>query len=160
MVAGISTITIRPANMGDTSALAAILRQLGWFEHINAEPEQATEARVKENLIRCMAGENDTVLVAQNADGGIAGYIAVHWMPNLMSGLDGYVSQLFVGPVKGHGVGTGLLDAVEREAVTRGCKRLLLFNRSIRESYRRGFYHKRGWEEHTDAAIFMRYLSD
>jgi GNAT superfamily N-acetyltransferase len=83
----------------------------------------------------------------------------VHWLPNALLGSEGYVSELFVlGAARGQGIGTTLLGEVERRAIARGCARLMLFNRTIRESYQRGFYHKQGWVERDDAAMLMYYL--
>ena len=69
---------------------------------------------------------------------------------------EGYISELFVRKsARGQGIGTRLLAAVEDEAATRGCSRLRLLNLRNRESYQRGFYRKRGWEEWQDAANFI-----
>ena len=154
------SIKVRPAEFGDSPAIAAILRQIGWFEHVNEEPPTQTERRVCENLGLCNADSSHTVLVVEHEDGAVAGYIAVHWMPNLMAGLDGYVSELFVGSEKGKGIGTTLLEAIKHEALQRGCKRLMLFNGRSRESYARGFYPKHGWKERQDVAFFMLYLDE
>jgi hypothetical protein len=51
-----------------------------------------------------------------------------------------------------------LLDSLEAEARTRGCARLSLLNLRERESYRRGFYLKRGWTERADAANLIKKL--
>ncbi len=90
----------------------------------------------------------------------VIGYISVHWFPNmLMLGYDGYVSELFIHPDEtGLGAGSRLLEAVEAYATERGCTRLLLMNRRVRESYRRHFYAKHGWEELPDAAFFSLKL--
>jgi hypothetical protein len=54
-----------------------------------------------------------------------------------MAGAEGYVSELFV-----------------REPA-RGCTRLSLINLRQRESYRRQFYVKAGWQERGTAANFI-----
>jgi hypothetical protein len=33
----------------------------------------------------------------------------------------------------------------------------MLLNRRVRESYRRGFYARHGWDEREDMAVFMRW---
>jgi GNAT superfamily N-acetyltransferase len=72
-----------------------------------------------------------------------------------MRGIDGYISELFVHPDEtGKGTGSRLLETVRTYAVQRGCSRMLLMNRRIRESYQRGFYTKHGWEELSDGAFF------
>jgi GNAT superfamily N-acetyltransferase len=77
-----------------------------------------------------------------------------------MAGPEGYVSELFVREsARGQGVGGQLLDAIETEARARGCTRLSLINLRHRESYRRQFYVKAGWQERGAAANFIYALS-
>lgn len=128
--------TIRHARPEDASGIAAVLRDVGWFAHINDEPPAATEARVADQLALCQAGDSHSVYVAEVPTGEIVGYVAVHWFPNLMKGGDGYISELFLREAaRGHGIGRKLLAAVEAEGERRGATRLMLFNRKLRESY-------------------------
>ncbi len=157
-------IPIRNARLEDSVDIAAILRALGWSEHLQKETPAQTQAHVAERLARCQSEGTHTVLVAERRYGNnsgnehvkrVVGYISVHWFPNLMRGYDGYVSELFVSPEEtGHGIGSRLLEAVRAHAVERDCTRLLLMNRRIRESYKRHFYEKCGWQELPDAAFF------
>jgi GNAT superfamily N-acetyltransferase len=152
-------ITIREARVEDSHGIASILHALGWSEKINKEPFIDTQTHVAQRIERCAREQTHTILVAVSVDdemtGSIIGYSAVHWFPHLMLGNDGYVSELFVHPrATGQGIGSRLLDVVKAEAQERGCTRLLLMNRRIRESYARKFYTKRGWEEMGDAAFF------
>jgi GNAT superfamily N-acetyltransferase len=72
---------------------------------------------------------------------------------------EGYVSELFVAEsARGAGLGTKLLEAVKDLAIGRGCSRLMLVNRKTRESYKRGFYRKLGWEERQEFANFVLSL--
>ena len=99
--------------------------------------------------------------MAEGEAGVVVGYLFVHWLPNLIFGGEGYVSELFVLPdARGHGYGTALLDEARRRGVARGYQRLSLFNRRERESYQRGFYPRHGWVERSDAALFMYYLDE
>jgi GNAT superfamily N-acetyltransferase len=151
---------IRPAASADVPAIAAMLRGLGWFAHVNDEPPAKTETRVAEHLRCCLADESHSVLVAEGAKGAVLGYVAVHWLPYLMlAGPEGYVSELFVAEsARGAGLGTKLLEAVKDLAIGRGCSRLMLVNRKTRESYKRGFYRKLGWEERQEFANFVLSL--
>lgn len=150
-----SNILIREAQREDASAIAAILRTLGWVERMKNETAVTTEQHVAHMLELAAREDCNTVLVAERNDGTVVGYLAVHWFPNLMRGLDGYVSELFVHPdATGQGAGSRLIEAVRMHATRRGCARLILMNRRIRESYRRGFYAKHGWEELRDGAFF------
>ncbi len=148
--------SIRLAVPGDAAAIAAILREVGWFDHINREESARSEARAKRGLEVCEGDENQTVLVA-TVDGRVVGYAAVHWFPNLLIGPEGYPSELFILEAhRSQGIGSSLLGAIEDEAKERGCTRLMLFNRRVRESYTRGFYQRNGWEERSDLALMMR----
>lgn len=150
------TIRIRPATPRDAPAVAAILRALGWFEHVaNARPGEA-EARVARHLALC-AGESHAVLAAEDASGAVLGYAAAHWIPYLMlPGPEGYVSELFVREdARGRGVGKKLLAAIRAEAERRNCWKLHLVNGKGRDSYRRAYYKKNGWEERPDIADFI-----
>jgi GNAT superfamily N-acetyltransferase len=150
-----SEITIRESRREDARAIASILRALGWFESINHEEPAETERRIMQHLELCRRDGCNTVLVAEAPGGGVIGYLAVHWFPNVMRGMEGYISELFIHPsATGMGAGSRLLAAINDCARERGCKRLLLMNRRSRESYQRGFYAKHGWEELRDGAFF------
>lgn len=152
---------IRRATPDDARRLAFLLRDIGWFEAFNAGDIGETAERVAARLRQCLADESHSVYVAETAAGEIVGYGSVHWLPYLfMAGPEGYVSELFVGEsARGQGVGRRLLDAIEVEARARGCQRLSLINLRNRESYRRQFYIKAGWQERAEAANFTYPLS-
>ena len=158
-------ITIREARAEDSGAIATILHALGWSQHIQNEAFDQTQSEIAEYLAGHLSGQMHTVLVAEQQDvrgsRRVIGYISVHWYPHLMRGeTDGYVSELFVHPdARGNGAGSQLLKAIESLARARGCSRLLLMNRRIRESYARQFYAKRGWEEQGDTAFFSLALT-
>jgi GNAT superfamily N-acetyltransferase len=152
-------ITIREATLEDAGAIDTILRAIGWYEHINKEVASHTQVQVVQRLVQCEREGNHTILVAELADGTVAGYSAIHWFPALARGIDGYVSELFVHPaMSDRGIGTLLLDSIKVHAARRGCARLILMNRRDRESYRRGFYASHGWEELREGAFFTLTL--
>jgi GNAT superfamily N-acetyltransferase len=152
--------SVRSASLADAPALGALLRGLGWFSFMNRESSADTERRLSEQLRLCLADKSHTVLVVESAGGAVLGYVAVHWLPYLvLAGPEGYVSDLFVTEsARGAGLGTRLLREVEALAVSRGCSRLMLVNRKTRDSYKRGFYRKLGWEEREDFANFVLHL--
>jgi GNAT superfamily N-acetyltransferase len=155
------TPQIRPARAEDVAGIAATLRDLGWFTHIEAEPVEETERRVAVQLALCAANGDHTVLVAEDESGQIVGYLAAHWFPNMLKGGDGYISELFIREAaRGRGLGGRFLAAIEEEGIRRGCTRLMLFNRKERESYQRGFYPNHGWEERGDTALFNLWLTE
>ncbi|MBN2098946.1 MAG: GNAT family N-acetyltransferase [Dehalococcoidia bacterium] len=151
---------VRSATLADAPGIAALLRGLGWFALIDEESPAETERRLREHLRLCLADDSHAVLVAEGAEGAVLGYVAVHWLPYLMlAGPEGYVSDLFLTEsVRGAGLGTKLLGAVRDMAVSRGCSRMMLVNRKTRESYKRGFYRKLGWEEREEFANFVLHL--
>lgn len=159
------SIRVRPADRQDVPDIAALLRDMGWFAHLNREPHLETEARITSQLAMNHEYGDHSVLIAElvTARGAshLAGYVNVHWLTNLLRGADGYISELFVREEdRGKGIGSALLDAVRHEASKRGCTRLALFNLKQRESYQRSFYTKQGFEERTDGAFFTQTLID
>ena len=157
-----AAITIRDAVPEDAPAIDAVLRALGWFTHLDDIPSEASRARIARVIAeKCSPGGDNTLLVAESDARGVVGYLFVHWLPNLIFGGEGYVSELFILPAaRGQGIGAALLDEAKRRGVARGYQRLTLFNRRERESFQRGFYPKHGWIERDDAALFMYYLDD
>ncbi len=157
-----TAITIRDAVPGDASAIDAVLRALGWFTHLDDIPSDESQARVARVIAeKCTPGGDNTLLVAKSDAQRIVGYLFVHWLPNLIFGGEGYVSELFILPdARGHGFGGALLEEAKRRGVALGYQRLTLFNRRERESFQRGFYPKHGWVERDDTALFMFNLEE
>lgn len=152
---------IRRAEVSDAASIAKVLRDVGWFAHINDEPPQATVRRIAEQLALCADDREHTVLVAEDESDNVLGYVATHWFPNLMRGMDGYVSELFLREAtRGQGIGAALLEAVKRAGRERGATRLMLFNRRERASFQRGFYPKHGWTEREDVGFFTLDLDE
>ena len=154
-------IHIRQARMEDSGGIAAILRAIGWSEQIQHETMSETREHIEARLKQALREQTHSVFVAEQEgdNGSIAGYVSVHWYPHLMLGNDGYISELFVHPtLAGREIGSRLLEAVREDGLRHGCTRLLLMNRRDRESYRRGFYAKRGWKELGNAAFFSLAL--
>jgi GNAT superfamily N-acetyltransferase len=148
---------IRRAGIEDAPAIARIVRALGWFAYLNSETEAQTTDRVANHLGLCRADASHSVYVAESHAAEVVGYAAVHWLPYLcFLGPEGYVSELIIqAEQRGQGIGTQLLAAIKREAIERGCSRLMLINKRNRESYLREFYAKQGWIERPAAASFV-----
>jgi GNAT superfamily N-acetyltransferase len=155
-------IQIRKATGQDAPVIAELLRTMGLFAHINAETPPATREHVSRHLGLCQADDSHSVYVAQDFNGEIVGYCAVHWLPYLLlPGPEGYVSELFLRESsRGLGIGGQLLETVKAEARERGCSRLMLLNLRDRESYKRGFYRKQGWQERSEAINFLLKIEE
>jgi GNAT superfamily N-acetyltransferase len=153
-------MNIRLVQGTDALAISQILRGLGFFAYLNAETEAATAQRVAKHIALCQQDDSHTVFVAENDQGVVVGYIALHWLPYLMlKAPEGYVSELFIAKTEsGQGIGSQLLAHAVAEARKRGCARLCLRNLRTRESYQRGFYKKQGWVERDEVAHFALQL--
>ncbi len=153
--------TIRAIRTGDAGAIARIIREVGWFEHLSSEVEGVTEDRVRKHIALCLADQSHSSFVAEDKNGRVIGYASVHYLPYyFLPGPEGYVSELFVNQEnRGKGAGTALLHAVIEEARRRGCSRLSLINSRTHESYKRGYYEQRNWNERPEVAAFVLPLS-
>lgn len=155
-----SSIKVRGAQQEDVPVIAEIIRTLGWFPYVDSESTLATERRVLLHLELCDADDSHTVLVAEDEEGKVAGYISVHWLPYLMlAGPEGYISELFVSEdARGKGVGTALVNDIKDFAVAKGCSRMMLLNSRERSSYEREFYAHLGFEERPEMANWILSL--
>jgi GNAT superfamily N-acetyltransferase len=140
----------------DIPAFAGFLRELEVSEWTRARSVQEIELVLRER--HKMFGACSTVLIASTHEGDISGYGSVHWMPNfILPGIEGYISELFISKkYRGQGIGDSILKEIEKKAASNGCHRLSLLNLKDRESYRRGFYIKRNWEERINAANLIK----
>lgn len=153
------TFHIRKAQLQDAAEIARVVRDVGWFAHINVEAPEATIERIGQLLALCIADDSHAVYVAEIEE-LVVGYVAVHWLPYLMMrGPEGFISELFISEAaRGQGIGTQLLKVIEDEARARGCSRLGLLNGRVRDSYQREFYKKNGWIERDDMVSFVLRL--
>jgi GNAT superfamily N-acetyltransferase len=154
-------ITVRAIQVEDAGAIARIIRDVGWFEHLSRETEQTTEERVRRHIALCLADRSHSSYVAEDEVGRVVGYASVHYLPYFfLLGPEGYVSELFVDrESRGRGAGTALLNAITEEARRRGCSRLSLINSRTRESYKRRYYEQRKWKERPEVAAFVLPLT-
>ena len=155
-------ITVRRAQQEDVPVIAEIIRKLGWFPYVDKESPSATERRVLLHMELADADDSHTVLVAEDEDGAVSGYISVHWLPYLLlEGPEGYVSELFVREeARGKGVGTALMNDIKELAMTKGCSRLMLLNNRERDSYERNFYGQIGFQERPEVTNWVLPLRD
>lgn len=114
---------IRPAEPSDVPTIAALIRELAAYEHLEHEvvlDEVAFEAHLFG--VRPYA----EVLIAETGDGAVAGFAL--FFPNFSTflGRPGiYLEDLFVRPAaRGQGLGKAMLVELARLARDRGCGRI------------------------------------
>lgn len=150
----------RQATRDDAAAIAAVLHD-SELTFVRTQSAAATTEHVAGNLERVIEGESSALFVAETPDNQLAGYCAVHRVPFVfLPGGEAYISELFVRPqFAGQGIGSKLLELAIDEARRWGCARVSLLNRRDRESYRRGFYAKHGFQERESLANFVLPLN-
>ena len=155
-------ISIRQATIEDASALTRLLRELNYFQRLEEQSYEETLSQVSRQLAGDLYSGSHSIYVAEDENNSLTGYAAVHWLPYLfLPGPEGYVSELFVSEsARSQGVGTRLLETISQDAHKLGCSRLSLVNIRQRESYQRGFYKSRGWQERPEAANFILLIGD
>jgi GNAT superfamily N-acetyltransferase len=145
-------LNIRLAIVSDAPLIADLLANIDDYPHWKTLGTEALEKTARESLAWANA---ERLLFVAEIDNRVIGYAAVYWLHHMFSAREGYVSELFIrSDASGHGAGTALLEVIKAEAIARGCHRLTLVNLKDRESYKRGFYASRGWEERSNTVRF------
>jgi len=156
-------LTVRRAITKDAVHMANILREIGWSERRNSLSLEEVSGPI-EGLIEHVGKDNEghMMLVVEDENGEVLGFINVHWVPFIMLGsCEGYVSDVFVSPkASGRGVGSLLLESIMKEGENRGCMRLMVTNGKEKLSYKSGFYKKMGWTERPKVANFVYYYRE
>jgi GNAT superfamily N-acetyltransferase len=138
-------VNIRRARPGDAFAIRTLLGDLGYAPDPRAAAETVTQVIRHPEACVFVAAEGQDVL----------GYIAVSYRPQIrLGGLLASIDELVVARVHvGRGIGTQLLDAALSHARGLRCRRIELHQNRQRESYRRGFYLRRGFVEVNSAVL-------
>jgi GNAT superfamily N-acetyltransferase len=145
-------LNIRLATINDARMIAELLTNIDDYKTWNELGADEMEKTVRQSLEQA---HSERLLFVAEINDRVIGYAAVYWLHHAFSMREGYVSELFIrSDASGHGAGTALLEAIKAEAIARGCYRLTLVNLKDRESYRRGFYASRGWEEKSNTVRF------
>jgi N-acetylglutamate synthase-like GNAT family acetyltransferase len=128
---------IRAARPADAAAIADLLGELGY-------PAEA--ARVERRLERIAHDASSTLFVAE-VSGEIAGLGGLHVLPLVEHDELGCIlTAMVVGAEhRRHGIGAELVRAVEHEARSRGCSRLVLSS-ADRRLDAHAFYESLGFE--------------
>jgi GNAT superfamily N-acetyltransferase len=132
-----SEVAVRDARPSDAQAIAVLLGELGY-------PAEA--AQVKRRLERIADNPSSRLFVAE-VNGEIAGLGGLHVLPVVYDDeLDCMLTAMVVGAEhRRQGIGADLVDAVEREARSRGCRRLVLGS-ADRRADAHAFYETLGFE--------------
>jgi GNAT superfamily N-acetyltransferase len=147
---------IRIAKIEDAQAIAELLCDIDDYPNWKELGVEKLEQTVRESL---EWNNPERLVFVAEIEHRVVGYAVVYWQQLLFSSKEGYVSELFIrSDASGQGVGTALLETIKAEAIARGCGRLTLVNLKDRESYRRGFYASRGWEEKSNTVRFALNL--
>jgi GNAT superfamily N-acetyltransferase len=128
---------IRAPRPDETAALAELVTQLGY---------PSTAAQLERRLERIRRDPAHGVLVAE-ADGVVAGLATLYTVPLLEHDDPGFVfASLVVGErFRRRGIATELAQAVEAEALARGCTRIVLSS-AHRRADAHAFYERLGYE--------------
>jgi GNAT superfamily N-acetyltransferase len=128
---------IRDARPADAEAIAGLLGELGY-------PAEA--AQVERRLER-IAGDPSSRLLVVEVDGEVAGLGGLHVLPIVEhDDVDCLLIAMVVGAEhRRQGIGTELVRAVEREASSRGCRRVVLGS-ADRRADAHAFYESLGFE--------------
>jgi ribosomal protein S18 acetylase RimI-like enzyme len=146
---------IRRANENDCPAVADLIADLR-FEEKGLTVDRAPIL----STVRAAVSDPACAVLVAEFHGAIAGFVVAHWVPfPMLAGTEGYISDLIVAAEqRGAGIGRQLVAAVEEEARSRGCVRLMLNNRIAAQSFERGFYAKIGYRHREDVANFVKTL--
>jgi GNAT superfamily N-acetyltransferase len=142
-------IKVRSATRADADAVFRLLGELGYTELDRAHFDAALESVLHHSEM--------ILLLAETEDVGVIGFASLSHRPQLrLGGTLLTIDELSVTEAaRGLGVGRLLLAEARKIAEELGARRLQLEQRRSRESYRRGFYVKNGFEE-ADSAL-MRF---
>ena len=145
-------LNIRIASIADARMIAELLANIDAYPHWKALGADALEVTARKSLEHV---HPERLTLVAELDDRLIGYGAVYWLHPAFSAPDGYISELFIrSDASGNGAGTALLEAIKAEAQARACERLTLVNLKDRDSYKRGFYASRGWDEKSNTVRF------
>ena len=152
-----SALKIRPAVSKDAHSIANLVREAGLFEKINKLPLPDIVFKVENAIDTCTDNKSHDILVVVDGQEKILAYAVIQWHITLfLPENEGYISELTVNAdFRGRGIGGMLLDKLIAEGKKRNCTRMSLINSRFRDSYKNGFYPKRGWYEREVAANFI-----
>jgi ribosomal protein S18 acetylase RimI-like enzyme len=142
-------LCIRPARLDDRGSINQLLDQLGYA--------QVDSGEARENFAAVVHHPEIAILVAVTANEKVIGFLCLSHRPQLrLGGRIASIDELVVAEAyRGCGIGSALMASARRIARELGVRRLELQTHRARESYRRAFYAKNGFDEVNSAVMRM-----
>jgi GNAT superfamily N-acetyltransferase len=133
----VSDARIRPAEAGDSAAIAVLLGQLGY----PAAPEDIPRR------LEAVRNFSDAIAMVAEDERGVVGIVTAHVFPSIHSGeLRAWLTTIVVLDVaRGEGVGSKLVAYVEDWAAARNVPTISVSSGKQRERTHK-FYQERGYE--------------
>jgi GNAT superfamily N-acetyltransferase len=142
-------IEIRNAAINDASDISCLSEQLGY---------PASEAFIKDQLNAVSNSDDNIAYVAVVPDGQISAWIHAHKSQSIQSGARAEISGFIVSEgFRGNGVGTKLLEAVEKWAIQNQLPKLRVRSNSEREGAKK-FYTNKGFSISKQQRVFDKLL--
>ena len=143
-----SKILIRAAEEKDLPSIHILLSELG-YDSVDAD-------LLKETWKQIISSKKMGIVVAE-IESKIAGYLAYSFKPQLrLCGLSMEIDELSISEIfRGSGIGTSLINEAKNIAKSNQAKRIILSTNRDRESYKRSFYTKNGFQEKNSAWFNM-----
>jgi len=151
-------LQIRKFKKKDVESILPIIMQYREHHH-KIVVEESIIASTREVLMSMIEHKDSFVFVAEG-DEKIIGYMVIHLCPYpLLGSYEIYITDLVVTPeFRSKGVGKALIEKAAETGKAMNCKRLMLNNNKISESYIRSFYRKHNFDERTGFANFVYNL--
>lgn len=140
------TSQIRSSTEQDLKSIQELLTELGYG---------SLDTNSLKQTWKQIISSDDMGIIVAHKDEIVCGYLAYSFKPQLrLSGLIMEIDELCISTkTRGQGVGSQLLDKVKEMAKGRGTKRIVLSTNRERESFKRGFYLKNGFQEKNSATL-------
>ena len=143
-------VPIRPLREADLRAVADLAQQLGYA---------ASPAELTDRFGPLAHSPAHAVLVAESAEGGVAGWIHVGTSLALIHGPEAEIHSLVVDErLRGRGIGAALVAAAEAWARSRDLRRVRVRCQVKREDAHR-FYTREGFTHQKTQHVFGKSLS-
>ena len=140
-------VKIRRARKSDAEGIAELCGQLGY---------PATVTQIAQRLRRVKPAAQHAVLVAENSEGKVIGWLHVSVEPLLEVELRAEVNGLVVADEeRSRGAGALLLRSAEEWARRRGCKNMSVRSNVVRERAHQ-FYLRNGYEHYKTQKSFRK----